>query len=306
MLYNIDKHISYTPYLQRGSYPIQTKRGCLHKCLYCSYPMIEGTQYRLRDAKDIANEIEQAYSRLGSVNFEFVDSTFNDPKGHAEEICRQIIIRKLPVTFRTMGMNPLNVTSELIGLMKKAGFRQIDCTPDTASEKMLVNLKKNFRKEHIIKAAKLFREAEMPVMWFFLFGGPGENKETILETEAFIAEHIGKMDMAHLSAGMRIYPGTGLYQAAVKEKKIADGQSLLEPVFYQPDDISLEEINSLLSEVAARRFNCVPSSESAPPKEMMMQAIMLQKQLIRPEPMFRTLLRLRKEMMGKQEKPGFL
>ena len=294
---DIDLRLHYQPYLQRSSYPVQTKRGCIHKCIYCSYPLIEGTQFRRRDPADIALEIEQVYSRLGKINFEFVDSTFNDPKGHAEEICRQIIKRKIPVTFRTMGINPVNVTPELIHLMKEAGFRQIDCTPDTASERMLVSLKKNFKKQHIIRAAKLFRDAEMPVMWFFLLGGPGENMESIKETEDFITENVYQWDMAHLSAGMRIYPGTCLYKIAIKENKISKGDNLLKPVYYQPDALSLYEINKLILDISMRHHNCVPSSESSPPPEMIQRAIQMQKEMKTPEPMFRTLLRVRNEMM---------
>jgi len=29
-------------YRERGSYPVQTKRGCIFSCIYCSYPNLEG------------------------------------------------------------------------------------------------------------------------------------------------------------------------------------------------------------------------------------------------------------------------
>ncbi|MEI7982907.1 MAG: cobalamin-dependent protein, partial [Bacteroidota bacterium] len=121
----IDWHIDFQPYLSRGVYSIQTKRGCSHGCIYCTYPLIEGKRFRMRRAEEIADEMEQAHQRIGAVTFEFVDSTFNDPKNHAEAICREIIRRKMKVSLRTMGMNPRHCSEALFELMMKAGFSQI-------------------------------------------------------------------------------------------------------------------------------------------------------------------------------------
>ena len=106
----IDRWIDFTPYLKRGAYSIQTKRGCSHLCVYCTYPLIEGKDFITRKASDIADEIREAHDRLGDITFEFVDSTFNDPENHAENICREIIKRKLKVRLRTMGINPTTHT----------------------------------------------------------------------------------------------------------------------------------------------------------------------------------------------------
>ncbi|MBU0960930.1 MAG: hypothetical protein KKH60_05330, partial [Proteobacteria bacterium] len=88
----------------------------------CTYPVIEGKTYRTRTPKSIADEMEAVHKRLGFLTFEFVDSTFNDPPGHAEEICREIAKRNLNVQLRTMGINPAHATKELFDLMLAAGF----------------------------------------------------------------------------------------------------------------------------------------------------------------------------------------
>ena len=133
----IDLKIDYGPYRERGAYPVQTKRGCAHRCVYCTYPCIEGARYRLRSPEGIADEIEAAAARLGDVTFEFVDSTFNDPPGHAEAVCRELARRGLGLRLRTMGINPSHVSPALLEGMIAAGFAQIDCTPDVASAAML-------------------------------------------------------------------------------------------------------------------------------------------------------------------------
>ncbi len=296
----IDMKIDFAPYRARGSYPVQTKRGCAHRCIYCTYNCIEGTRYRLRRPADIADEIEQAAERLGGVTFEFVDSTFNDPPGHAEEICRDIARRNIGVRLRTMGINPANASTGLFGLMRAAGFAQVDCTPDTASPRMLVNLQKNFTLDQLRDAARMVREFDMPTMWFFIFGGPGETEETIAESFDFIDAHIGKKDMVHMTAGLRIYPGTGLYGRAIRDGVLGEGDPAVETRFYVSPALGKERLFELLHQAALERPNCIPVNESTPPPSMMARAVQMREELGLTEPMFRSLLRIRYSMMGRE------
>jgi len=134
-------------------------------------------------------------------------------------------------------------------------------------------------------------------MWFFLFGGPGENEQTFAETFEFIDQYINPEDMVHMTAGLRIYPGTALQKIAIKERVISPDNNLLEPVYYVSPELGMEKLAKMIKEAATKRHFCVPSYESAPPKKMLIQAIELQSMMKVKEPMFRTLLRLRKTMM---------
>ena len=292
----IDTHVNYEAYLSRSSYPIQTKRGCALKCLYCSYPGLEGKTYQLRTAEDVVDEIESVTKRLPNVVFEFVDSTFNHPPEHAENICREIINRRLSLKLRTMGVNPSGVTTELIDLMWQAGFVQIDCTPDSASDKMLKNLRKGFTRKKLEKTVRILKEAEMPTMWFFVLGGPGENDETLDETFDFIHRFIDERDLVYLTEGLRIYPNTGLEKVAIQEGVINTDESLLTPHFYISQSLGQEKLADRVKEFTATHLNCLRSVESNPSAEMIQKAMEIRKrENLTDEPMFRTLLRVRKD-----------
>jgi len=291
----IDIRLNYEPYFSRSAYPIQTKRGCALKCLYCSYPTIEGRTYQLRTANDVVDELEGVSERLPDTVFEFVDSTFNHPAGHAENICREIIKRGLKLRLRTMGVNPSGVTPELIKLMKRSGFAQIDCTPDSAADKMLVNLRKGFKREKLEKTVRILKEADMPTMWFFVLGGPGEDEDTLEETFSFIHNFIDERDLVHLTEGLRIYPDTGLAVKAIQEGLINEGESLLNPSFYVSQLLGKEKLAERVKAFAATHHNCLRAVDSSPSKEMIQKAVEIRKQENLSEPMFRTLLRIRKE-----------
>jgi radical SAM superfamily enzyme YgiQ (UPF0313 family) len=293
----IDRHIDFNPYKQRGVYSIQTKRGCAVGCIYCTYPSLEGKRYRLRDPDEVAREIEEAMDRVGNVTFDFVDSTFNEPKGHAEDICRAIIRRKIKPKLRTMGVNPRHTSRELFDLMIETGFKQIDITPDSAAPVVIRNLKKGFTRKDIERTASLVREYNLPTMWFFLFGGPGETPETVRQSRDFIDQHIGEEDMVLMLAGLRIYPNTPLEQIALKEGVIRAGESLFHPSpYYFSVGTPKAELDNMLIEIRDTHHNCLPASESSPPPEMIQKAITLRKERGLTEPMFRTLLRIRKEV----------
>ena len=297
----IDLKLNFSSYKEESAYSIQTKRGCYHKCIYCTYPYIEGRSFRTRSPKDIADEIEQVYNRLGYTLFEFVDSTFNDPPGHAEDICREISKRKMKIRLRAMGINPAHATKELFELMLSAGFAQIDCTPDTASLRMISNLKKNFTFSQLKNTAKIIKEYDMPTIWFFIFGGPGENEDTIKESFDFIDKCINNYDVVHMTLGLRIYPNTDLYNIAVKEGKIKRDENIISPKYYISKELDKQKIKKIISEKAKTRPNCITATESTAPLQMIEAAKKIRKKFNLTEPMFRTLLRLRYQMFEKMK-----
>lgn len=294
----IDTRIDWTPYRGLGSYPIQTKRGCAHRCLYCTYPAVEGRAFRLRSPVEVADEIQETAARLPGTTFEFVDSTFNDPPRHAEAICREIASRNLGVRLRTMGINPGGISEDLFVHMKAAGFAQIDCTPDSASPRVIAALEKNFGRADLERGARIIREHRMPTVWFFLFGGPDEDEDTVRESLEFVDHHVAPDDLVLMGAGLRVYPDTGLHRRALAEGLAAPGDPLFRPLYYVSPRIGDARLRQMLRDAAATRPNCLPPGESTPDREMMGEAIRRRREQGLAEPMFRTLLRIRRERMG--------
>ncbi|MCU0661611.1 MAG: radical SAM protein [Myxococcota bacterium] len=292
---NVDRWIDFEPYRARGSYPVQTKRGCRFGCIYCSYPSIEGRGLRRRPSSEVVREIAAAKERLGDVTFEFVDSTFDDPREHAQELCEELARAKLGLRLRTMGLSPLAVDARLLDSMRRAGFTQVDCTPDSGSRTMLETLRKGFDRAVLERAAVALRGAAMPTMWFFVLGGPGETLDTLNETFEFIDRFIHPEDLVHLTLGLRIYPGTALQATAVARGLIAAEDELLRPRFYVDPGLGLEALVDLVGKRQASRPHCMRSTQTKPDPALLSEAMALRARTGTDEPMFRTLLRLRRE-----------
>jgi radical SAM superfamily enzyme YgiQ (UPF0313 family) len=221
-----------------GTWAIHTKRGCPMSCVYCNYPAMEGHRLRRRAPVDIVDEIERVRRTARPRTFEFTDSTFNIPEDHAVEICEEIIRRNLRVNLSAVGMNPINVSKKLLLLMKRAGFRSLVITPDSASDIMLRALRKGFDAAQVEIAADIARKSGIRCTWFFLLGGPGETEATVEETVSFVEKHLNcSRFLTVILTGIRILPGTPLARLAMDEGCISREKDLCEPTFYFPRDL---------------------------------------------------------------------
>lgn len=243
-------------------YSIQTKRGCALKCSYCVYNNIEGHAYRRRSGKNVVDEIEEVVRKYGVRRVDFVDSTFNLPLYHAREILDELASRALPVELSTMGLNPAGVTRDLILAMKRAGFKNVMCTPESASEVTLKTLNKGFQKHAVVRAAEALREAGMPTYWFFMLGAPGETLDTVRETLEFCEQHIPPTDMVLFSTGIRVYAGTPLEKTCKAMGWFAEDDPLFYPSWFLSPELDLNELYSVLVRAAEAHPNWMTNAET--------------------------------------------
>jgi radical SAM superfamily enzyme YgiQ (UPF0313 family) len=237
----VGDHFSVKPFLNcEGVYPLQSKRGCALKCVYCTYVNIEGKKYRLRDPKDVVEEITDIRDRYNVREFEFVDSTFNLPARHAMSLCREIVRSQLKVSFFGSNINPIHLDSGLPEEMVRAGFRSVTCTAESASDRVLEGMRKGFKRQQAVQVAKQFQQVGLRVFWMFLMGGPGENQDTVEETLEFIHRETGPRDVALVIYGIRVYPNTGMETVALEEGLIQQREELLWPVFYMSPGLEHE------------------------------------------------------------------
>ena len=248
-----------------GTVPIQTKRGCVFKCVYCTYLNVEGWGYRLRDPERVVNEMEELHREAGVRHFEFVDSTFNAPPRHATEICEAIVRRGLRVQLDTTNFTPANAPDYLLGAMRRAGFRWLGITAESASDPVLAQLQKGFDVAKVREVAEDVERAGIGVLWIFLVGGPGETPETLEETLRFAAWRLGRGDAVYLTVGLRVYPGTTLQRIAVEEGVVEAGDPLLVPRFYFSTRLDLAQTVQRLRRFAADHPRFMFSADSRSP-----------------------------------------
>src|SRR6478736_4061463 len=116
--------------------------------------------------------------------------------------------------------------------MRRAGFRTLGITAESASGAVLEKLEKGFNAAKVAEVAERVEQAGIRTLWIFLVGGPGETPGTLEETLAFAAKRLNHGDAVYLTVGLRIYPGTTLHRIAIAEGVVIAGDPLLVPSFY--------------------------------------------------------------------------
>jgi radical SAM superfamily enzyme YgiQ (UPF0313 family) len=219
------------PYLTLGEelwLPFQSRRGCFMRCSYCSTVVIEGGQIRLRSPHRAVECLER-YAAAGFKRIYFVDNNFNVPRSHAIEVSRKIAESGLDISWRAI-LNPAYVDEELVSAMAEGGCRQVSLGFESGSERILKIMNKRFSVADIGRTSDLLAKYKIWRMGFLLLGGPGETKETVLESLEFAASL--RLEALKITSGIRIYPNTKLSECAIEDGFIAPDDNLLYPRFY--------------------------------------------------------------------------
>ena len=217
-------------YLEEGGMVnLQTKRGCPFSCIYCTYPLLEGKKVRLRKVDEVVDEIRHLI-REERVDYSyFVDDIFNYPPSYTETLCRQMVEEKLEVRWSAF-VNPGFLTEDLLKWMKEGGCVGIEFGTDSGSDRMLKNYRKSFTQKDVIQSSQLCSKLHINHCHYLLFGGPGEDEETIEESFRLMDQLNPTAIIAML--GIRIYPGTELEQLSLSQRIIQKEANLIYPHFY--------------------------------------------------------------------------
>jgi radical SAM superfamily enzyme YgiQ (UPF0313 family) len=208
--------------------PVQTRRGCPLGCSYCSTAAIEGTTLRQRPVGDVVENIK-LHTAAGFKRFYITDNTFNLPAAYALELCRSLSDARLAVSW-TCIIYPYKVEETLVRSMAHAGCSEISLGFESGSERVLRSMHKRYGPADVRTAAGLFAAHGIKQNGYLLLGGPGETRETVMESLAFA----DSLPLASMKAtvGIRIYPDTELARIAVSEGVISPDDDLIVPKFY--------------------------------------------------------------------------
>ena len=246
-------------YLEAGGMlNVQTQRGCALRCCYCTYPLIEGRAHRRHPPEAVADEFEQL-QRLGARYVFIVDSVFNSSARHVTETCEALVRRNLKLPWGCF-LRPHGLTPELMKLMARAGLSHIEFGSDSFCDEVLAAYQKDFTYADILRSSELARAESIDYCHFLIAGGPGETRRTLQEGFANSQRLQGAVIMA--VAGMRVYPGTQLFERALAEGCVGRNTSLLAPKYYLSPALTVELVFEQLEEFARLSPNWIVGDPS--------------------------------------------
>jgi radical SAM superfamily enzyme YgiQ (UPF0313 family) len=188
------------------------------------------------------------HENFGVEKFKFHDSTFTLDKQRVVEMANRIN-SEMYVTW-SCEVRADTLDKEMLSTMRKSGCVFIFIGVDSASLHVLGAIQRRMDVEKMEQAFVLARECNMSTKAYVAFGMPGENRDSVEETIAFLQRT--KPDQIMLSLATA-YPGTALYAEAMKGKNIKMPDQWLGMVgghgrgalLYLPDTLSKDEYKQL-------------------------------------------------------------
>jgi anaerobic magnesium-protoporphyrin IX monomethyl ester cyclase len=215
-----------------------------------------GRKYRMRNAKNVVDELDFLHNTYGVDQFTFYDDTFTVDQDRTAEICREIKNRKLKIKWDCETRVDM-VTKGLLLEMKESGYFAVWFGVESGSQRIIDSMRKGFSISQAMRAFKLAKEVGLMVIAGTILGFPGETRETAWETIKLV-EKLNPDDVGFYIATP--YPGTPMYDL-VKEQgwlKVTDFNKYdtATPIFETPT-LSMQELREI-REQAFHRFYLRP------------------------------------------------
>jgi anaerobic magnesium-protoporphyrin IX monomethyl ester cyclase len=204
-----DKDLFFRQYRNfiNDGYIISFSRGCLNRCSYCNWNLIEkmyGKYYRLRSPGNVIKELVWAKQRYAIKRVEFMDSVFTYDKKWLEEFLPDYK-KKVGIPFFCYIYPSSLIDKKLIDMLEDAGCTTIGLGVQTINPKLRkeVYLRAETN-EDIARCASLITRTRIGlILGFILF--PTQTEQEVINTLEFC--HENNPDFA-VARWLMFFPGT--------------------------------------------------------------------------------------------------
>jgi len=220
---------------------IMATRGCPSNCVFCS---LKADRVRFRSIDNILDEIEDKIAITGERNVTFKDPSLTINKRFVTELCENIIKRNLNIKW--LCYSRVDIDTNLLVLMKKAGLIGVEIALESGSPEVLKAIKKRINLEQFEEFCKEAFQLGIVVYTFCMISLPDERKEDVDMTISCIR----KMSKYIYIAGMqatRILPDAAIYQIARERNLLPEDFDWFKPY-----------TNKLNSRTSNRYYGTIP------------------------------------------------
>jgi len=194
---------------------IMTARGCPFNCSFCSASVMFGTNYTMRSAKNVVDEIQYCIENFKIKGIKFFDSTLTINKAHVLSLLEELKKRNIDLPWECE-IRVDTVDRSLLEAMKRGGCYYVGLGVESASEPVLKTIDKGISLEQVSNVLKWCTELDLETKAFFSFGHISETWQDTEKTLAFIDRHRNEISSLAKGYGIRIYPGTQVERYAIE------------------------------------------------------------------------------------------
>lgn len=182
-------------------------RGCPFLCKFCDTSTF-GASVRANSPENVFNTMQYLQKQFGIQHIQFVDDLFLASRIRTLKLCDLIIDNNLHISWGCTARVD-TVKPDVLKRMKQAGCWEISFGLETGSNELLQKMEKAARVEVSEQAVNWTVDAGIRCKGLFMLGYPGETRESIKKTKAFIKRlPMSTMNLSKFTP----YPGSPIYR----------------------------------------------------------------------------------------------
>lgn len=163
--------------------PFMISRGCPYRCTFCSSPQMWTTRYSLRDINGVVAEIKHYVQRYDITSVQLYDLTAIVKKSWTVEFCKRLIDEGIKLQWSLpSGTRSEALDAEVLSLLRKIGLIYLVYAPESASPRILKNIKKKVKLDVLTKSVLEARRLGIIVRINLIIGFPSETWKDVLQT----------------------------------------------------------------------------------------------------------------------------
>lgn len=204
----------------KKAFPLETSRGCPHKCAFC-HNSILGHTYRVVDIDLVIKNIEQLYLKYKIDGVIFQEDNFFLKKKRVVEILTRL--KKYNIGWKANSridyFKKIIYDERFMNLLEGSQCHVLQFGIESGSNRILELINKGLKVEEVVQVNKELAKYNISVRYNFIIGFPTETRNEIEQT----LELIDKLhcDNPHMESPFvniyTPYPGTPLYKLAREE-----------------------------------------------------------------------------------------
>ena len=161
-------------------YLVASKSCSYNKCKFCDERLIWGNRFRVRNYKNIVDEMKYDIANYNINEFFFWDASIT-AYPYLKELCENIIEENIKCKWTAL-IRADEITDQLAKLMKKAGCYSIEIGIESLNNEVLKSMNKGEDVDTILKAINILKDNNIIVEGSFLIGYYDDTKESIINT----------------------------------------------------------------------------------------------------------------------------
>jgi len=203
-----------------------TSRGCPFRCSFCSIHATMGSRFRTHSAAFVVAQLTELALRYGVRHVHFEDDNLSLDRQRLHTILTGLAAADLGLTWDTPnGVRADRFDAELVALCRQTGCTYLMFGVESGSQEVLDTLvDKELQLTDVERTLALCHAEGLDTGALFVFGLPGESKQTVLQTYRYAFELFGRYGTVPFFSIYKPYPGTALYARCEERGWLVDAR----------------------------------------------------------------------------------